>query len=48
MTPDLYQELTRGEIEEQAAQAVESESPGGQPKIVHVMPVMGFYNPAIG
>lgn len=47
-TPDRYQALTRGEIEEAAADAVRATSPGGQPDIVSVMPVMGFVNPAIG
>ena len=47
-TSDLYQDLTRGDIESQAAQAVESESPGGQPEVLSVMPIMGFVNPNIG
>lgn len=47
-TADRYQTLTRAEIEEQAAEAVQSTSPGGQPEIVSVMTVMGFVNPAIG
>jgi len=47
-TADLSQQLTRGDIEAEAAAAVESESPGGQPEIIHVMPIMGFVNPNVG
>ena len=45
--PDLYQGLTREQLEQQAKQAVQATSPGGAPEIIGAMPIMGFYNPNI-
>jgi hypothetical protein len=46
--PDLYQSKTREDIDEAAAEAVRSTSPGGDNEVTEVTPMIGFYNPMVG